>query len=87
VDSFAIRLALFRGIVVNSKHKVLKITDFPAALLNFPNASLAFAAHNKGAVIIEVNLEPTPLTGKADFFLQGKSGEILPALVKAAWPD
>jgi NAD-dependent deacetylase len=52
-----------------------------------PAAALAFAAHNKGAVIIEVNLEPTPLTEKADFFLQGKSGEILPALVKTAWSD
>jgi NAD-dependent deacetylase len=52
-----------------------------------PAAALAFAAHNKGAVVVEVNLEPTPLTEKADFFLQGKSGEILPELVKAIWPD
>ena len=50
-----------------------------------PAAALAFAAHNKGAVIVEVNLEPTPLTEKADFFLQGKSGEVLPGLVKATW--
>jgi NAD-dependent deacetylase len=51
-----------------------------------PAAALPFAAHNKGAVVVEVNLEPTPLTEKADFFLQGKSGEILPELVKATWP-
>ncbi|MFZ5884678.1 MAG: SIR2 family NAD-dependent protein deacylase [Chloroflexota bacterium] len=50
-----------------------------------PAASLAYAARNRGAVVVEVNLEPTPLTPKADFFLQGKSGEILPALVKAVW--
>lgn len=50
-----------------------------------PAAALPFAAHNKGAVVVEVNLEPTPLTEKADFFLQGKSGEVLPELVKAAW--
>ena len=50
-----------------------------------PAAALPFAAHNKGAVIVEVNLEPTPLTEKADFFLQGKSGEVLPELVKAVW--
>jgi NAD-dependent deacetylase len=50
-----------------------------------PAASLAFAARNRGAVVVEINLEPTPLTPKADFFLQGKSGEILPALVKAVW--
>jgi NAD-dependent deacetylase len=52
-----------------------------------PAAALAFAAHNKGAVVVEVNLEPTPLTEKSDFFLQGKSGEILPELVKAVWLD
>ena len=50
-----------------------------------PAASLAFAAHNRGAIVVEINAEPTPLTGKADYFLQGKSGEILPELVKAVW--
>lgn len=50
-----------------------------------PAASLAFAAHNRGAVVIEINAETTPLTPKADFFLQGKSGEILPELVKVIW--
>ena len=51
-----------------------------------PAASLAFAAHNRGAQVVEINMEPTPLTRKADHFLQGRSGEILPALVKSAWP-
>jgi NAD-dependent deacetylase len=50
-----------------------------------PAASLGFAAHNKGAVVVEINAEFTPLTPKTDFLVQGKSGEILPALVKAAW--
>jgi NAD-dependent deacetylase len=50
-----------------------------------PAAALPFAAHNKGAAVVEVNLESTPLTSKADYFLQGKSGEILPLLVKAVW--
>jgi NAD-dependent deacetylase len=50
-----------------------------------PAASLAFAAHNRGAVVVEINAEPTPLTPKADYFLQGKSGEILPVLVEAVW--
>jgi NAD-dependent deacetylase len=52
-----------------------------------PAASLAFAAHNKGAVVVEVNAEPTSLTEKVDFALHGKSGEILPALVRAVWPE
>ena len=50
-----------------------------------PAAALPFAAKNKGAVVVEINLEPTPLTPKVDFFLQGKSGDVLPALVKAVW--
>lgn len=50
-----------------------------------PAASLAFAAHNRGAAVVEVNAEPTPLTPKANYFLQGKSGEILPELVRVVW--
>ncbi|MCL4529397.1 MAG: NAD-dependent deacylase [Chloroflexi bacterium] len=50
-----------------------------------PAATLAYAAHNRGAVVVEINTEQTPLTAKADFFFQGKSGEILPELVKAVW--
>jgi NAD-dependent deacetylase len=50
-----------------------------------PAASLAIAAHNRGAVVVEINAEPTPLTAKANFALHGKSGEILPRLVEAVW--
>jgi NAD-dependent deacetylase len=52
-----------------------------------PAASLAHAAQNNGAVVVEINAERTSLTGKADYFLQGKSGEILPELVKAVWEE
>ena len=50
-----------------------------------PAASLAFAAHTRGAVVVEINAEPTPLTPKADYVFLGKSGEILPELVKTVW--
>jgi NAD-dependent deacetylase len=50
-----------------------------------PAAALAYAVRNRGARIIEINLEPTSLTPKTDFFLQGKSGEILPELLAAVW--
>ena len=50
-----------------------------------PAASLAHAARNRGAVVVEVNAEPTPLTSKANYFFHGKSGEILPELVKSIW--
>ncbi len=50
-----------------------------------PAAALAYAAHNRGAVVIEINAEATPLTPKADYFFQGRSGEILPELVRTVW--
>ena len=50
-----------------------------------PAASLAHAARNNGSVVVEINAEPTPLTPKVDFAFHGKSGEILPELLKAVW--
>jgi NAD-dependent deacetylase len=50
-----------------------------------PAASLPYAARRAGAIVIEINAESTPLTAAADFSLRGRSGEILPALVKALW--
>ncbi len=50
-----------------------------------PAASLAHAARNKGAVVVEINLDPTPLSAKADFVLHGRSGEILPELLRVTW--
>jgi NAD-dependent deacetylase len=45
-----------------------------------PAASLPFTASRAGAKIIEVNLEPTPLTPYADYFFPGKAGQVLPVL-------
>ncbi len=50
-----------------------------------PAASLPFEALNAGAVLVEVNPSETPLTGHVDHYLRGKAGEVLPALVKAAY--
>jgi NAD-dependent deacetylase len=50
-----------------------------------PAASLAYAASHRGAVVVEINTERTPLSSKADFVLIGKSGEILPELVRQTW--
>lgn len=52
-----------------------------------PAASLAHASRNNGSVVVEINAEPTPLTPKVDFAFHGKSGEILPDLLKAVWGD
>ena len=51
----------------------------------FPFANLPRVARQaRGATIIEVNAEPTPLTeeGISDYLIQGKTGEILPAIVE-----
>lgn len=50
-----------------------------------PAASLPLLAARSGAVLVEVNPQETPLTGEADYFLQGPSGSVRPALVQAAW--
>lgn len=51
----------------------------------YPAAALAHAAMENGAIVVEINLEETPLTSRADFVFRGRSGELLPALVKAVW--
>jgi NAD-dependent deacetylase len=50
-----------------------------------PAASLPIWAKQNGASLVEINIERTPLTDCADYFIQGKSGEVLPELVKRVW--
>jgi NAD-dependent deacetylase len=50
-----------------------------------PAAALPVVAKQAGAVLVEVNTEETPLTPSVDYYFKGKSGEILPKLVKAIW--
>jgi NAD-dependent deacetylase len=51
-----------------------------------PAASLPFLAVKNGATVVEINPNPTPLTRTATFSFQGQAGQVLPALVKRAWP-
>ncbi len=46
-----------------------------------PAASLPAVAKRRGAYVVEVNYEPTPLTAVADETRHGKAGEILPRLL------
>jgi len=48
----------------------------------YPAASIPRMAKQQGAFVVEINPEPTPFTDIADEFLQGQSGEILPALLE-----
>jgi NAD-dependent deacetylase len=52
-----------------------------------PAASLAYAAIENGGYVLEVNLDPTPLTGTATATILGKGGEILPELVRLAFGE
>ncbi len=49
-----------------------------------PAGSMGRRALARGAAVIEVNLERTPLSGEATVFLEGRAGEILPALARGA---
>lgn len=52
----------------------------------FPAAQLPITALRSGATVVEINKDPTPLTGAATFSLPGAAGVILPALLESAWP-
>ncbi|MBI4546872.1 MAG: NAD-dependent deacylase [Ignavibacteriae bacterium] len=49
----------------------------------YPAASLPEIAKNEGAYLVEINVEATELSLKADEVILGKSGEILPKLLEA----
>jgi NAD-dependent deacetylase len=51
----------------------------------YPAADLWRRAKERGAIVIEINKDPTPLTPLADHSFLGKAGEILPALVREIW--
>lgn len=48
-----------------------------------PAASLPLLAARAGAVVIEVNPEPTPISSVAQIVLRGPSGEVLPQVLDA----
>ena len=47
-----------------------------------PVASFPTIARSGGAFIVEVNVEPTPISGWVDESILGKSGQVLPRLVE-----
>jgi NAD-dependent deacetylase len=48
-----------------------------------PVASFPVIARNGGAFIVEINVEPTPISGWVDESILGKSGQILPQLLES----
>lgn len=59
----------------------------------FPAAALPLRAVEAGAVVVDVNPEPSALRSRVSIFLQGRAGDVLPRLVEeirkrtAAKPD
>jgi NAD-dependent deacetylase len=47
----------------------------------YPAAYLPILAKQNGALLIEINIEPTPFSTLADVSIYGRSGEVLPELV------
>jgi NAD-dependent deacetylase len=50
-----------------------------------PAASFAYAALGNGGYVLEINLDPTPLTGSASATVLGKAGEIFEELLQLAF--
>ena len=49
----------------------------------YPAATIPITAKERGATVIEINMEPTPLTDQiADYLICGSAGEIVPAIVE-----
>lgn len=51
-----------------------------------PAASLPYEALRGGAVVVEINPQPTPLSVHARFYFSQPAGQVLPEILKAAWP-
>jgi NAD-dependent deacetylase len=49
----------------------------------YPAASIPITAKERGAIIIEINQEPSPLTNQiSNYLISGSAGEIVPAIVE-----
>ncbi|WP_435586259.1 SIR2 family NAD-dependent protein deacylase [Micromonospora aurantiaca (nom. illeg.)] len=64
----------------------LLLTVGTSALVH-PAAEVPLVAARLGAPVVQVNPVPTPLDAICAVNLRGPAGEVLPALVRAAWPD
>jgi NAD-dependent deacetylase len=50
-----------------------------------PAASLAYRAMDRGATVVQINLDVTNESSRWLYKINGKAGQVLPALVAAAW--
>jgi len=65
----------------SEKSQVMLVIGTSAAV--YPAASIPMRAKEYGAIIIEINKEPTPATDLiSDYLICGSAGEIIPKIVK-----
>ena len=49
----------------------------------YPAATIPITAKERGATVIEINREPTPLTDEiSDYLISGSAGQVIPAIVE-----
>ncbi len=53
-----------------------------SSLVVYPAADIPVAAVRSGASLIVINAEPTPLDDLAAVVIRGKSGEVLPEIIR-----
>jgi len=53
--------------------------------LVYPAAELPLTALAAGATVVEINPQPTPLSARVTYSLNGPAGAVLPALVAQTW--
>jgi len=78
---------LLNDVIRAAEHAVRRCTVFMSigtSAVVYPAASFAEAAAARGAFVIEVNLEPTPLSPHVDITLRGRSAVLLPKIIEAA---
>jgi len=61
------------------------IGETATALTMLAPSGFVEVAGQRGAVTVEVNREPTPISGSVDYALHGAAGEILPRIVEGAF--
>jgi NAD-dependent deacetylase len=71
---------------VEATHSCDLFFSIGTSALVHPAAALPYEAVEHGAITVEVNPETTPVTAWMDYVLQGPAGQVLPALLQAAWP-
>jgi NAD-dependent deacetylase len=58
-----------------------------ASLAIYPAAELPFEAARRGACVIQINPLSTKLDEVATYNFHGAAGDVMPAIVRACWPE